>query len=88
MRNLLHYLDDSIFVPESLEKASANKQILVNTFSHLGVPLEPSKLEGTAMCLTFVIDLPITPAILKKMTLVRMKDSERIPFNTIMLWAA
>ena len=30
-RNLLHYLDDFIFVSESLEKALANKQILVVT---------------------------------------------------------
>ena len=30
VRNLLHYLDDFIFVSESLEKVSTNKQILVD----------------------------------------------------------
>ena len=53
VRNLLHYLDDFIFVSESLEEASTNKQILVDTFNYLGVPLELSKLEGPATCLTF-----------------------------------
>ena len=37
VRNLLHYLDGFIFVSESLEEASINKQILVDTFNHLGV---------------------------------------------------
>ena len=32
----------------------ANKQILLHTFSKLGVPLEPSRLEGPAICLTFL----------------------------------
>ena len=32
--------------------------------------------------------LPITPAILKKLRLVWIKDHERIPFNNAMLWAA
>ena len=54
VRNLLHYLDDFTFVSESLEEASTNKQILVDTFNHLGVPLELSKLEGPVMCLTFL----------------------------------
>ena len=53
VRNLLHYLD-FIFESESLEEASANKQILIDTFSHLVVPLEPSKLEGPETCLTFL----------------------------------
>ena len=38
VRNLLYYLDVFIFVSESPEEASANKQILVDIFSHLGVP--------------------------------------------------
>ena len=54
VRNLLHYLDGFIFVSESLEEASINKQILVDTFNHLGVPLELSKLEGPVMYLTFL----------------------------------
>ena len=32
----------------------ANKQILLHTFSKLGVPLEHSKLEGPATCLSFL----------------------------------
>ena len=32
----------------------ANKQILLHTFSKLGVPLEPWKLEGPATCLSFL----------------------------------
>ena len=38
VRNLLYYLDIVIFASESLEEASTNKQILVDIFSHLGVP--------------------------------------------------
>ena len=34
VRNLLHYLNDFIFVSESLEEASTNKQILVDTFNY------------------------------------------------------
>ena len=54
VRKLLHYLDDLIFVSESFEEASTNKQILVDTFNHLGVPFELSKLEGPVMYLTFL----------------------------------
>ena len=31
-----------------------NKQILLHTFSKLGAPLELSKLEGPATCLSFL----------------------------------
>ena len=51
IKNLLHYLDDFIFVSKSKEDAMANKQILLHTFPKLRVPLEPSKLEGPATCL-------------------------------------
>ena len=54
IKNLLHYLDDFIFVSKSGEVTAAYKQTLLNTFAHLGVPLEPSKLEGPATCLTFL----------------------------------
>ena len=54
VNNLLHYLDDFIFVAESLDEAKKNMQILVTTFASLGVPLETSKLEGPARCLTFL----------------------------------
>ena len=54
IKNLLHHLDEFIFVSKSKEDAMANKQILLHTFSKLGVPLEPSKLEGPATCLSFL----------------------------------
>ena len=54
VKNLLHYLDDFIFVSDSLEEASINKQIMVDVFNYLGVPQEQSKLEGPATCLKFL----------------------------------
>ena len=48
-----------------------------------GVQLDHSKRGKTTHS-----RLPITPAILKRLKLVWIKDSERIPFNNIMLWAA
>ena len=33
------------------------------------------------------VALPITPHILRILRLIWIKDSERIPFNNIMLWA-
>ena len=74
---MLHYLDDFIFVSESLEEASANKQILVDTFNHLGVPLEPSKLEGPVMCLTFLgieVDTRTLQIRLPSDKLLRLKE--------------
>ena len=52
--NLLHYLDDFIFVAASIDQAVSQKSILVDSFQYLGVPLEPSKLEGPTTCLTFL----------------------------------
>ena len=54
VKNLLHYLDDFIFVSDSLEEASINKQIVVDVFNYLGVLLEQSKLEGPVTCLKFL----------------------------------
>ena len=48
-----------------------------------GVQIEHSR-QGKVPCSR----LPITPAILKKLRLVWIKDHERIPFNNAMLWAA
>ena len=74
MRNLLHYLDDFIFVSESLEEASTNKQILVDTFNHLGVPLELSKLEGPAMCLGIEVDTRTLQIRVPSDKLLRLKE--------------
>ena len=51
---LLHYLDDFVFVAESKEAAEKKKQLLVSIWEELGIPLEPSKLEGPATCLSFL----------------------------------
>ena len=48
-----------------------------------GVQLDHSKRGKTTHS-----RLPITPTILKRLKLVWIKDSERIPFNNIVLWAA
>ena len=52
--NLLHYLNDFIFVANSLVEAETYKHILIHTWADLGVPLEISKLEGPSTCLTFL----------------------------------
>ena len=54
VQKILHYLDDFIFVSGSFEEANSQKQLLIDTFKALGVPLETSKLEGPATCLTFL----------------------------------
>lgn len=54
MGNLLHYLDDFIFTTASRVEAEEMKQVLISTWEELGIPLEPSKLEGPETCLTFL----------------------------------
>ena len=54
VNNLLHYLDDFIFVSKSSDEAKRKMGTLVSTFASLGVPLEPTKLEGAANCMTFL----------------------------------
>ena len=51
---LLHYLDDFILIAKVPAIAENQKQILISTCKRLGVPLEPSKLEGPTTCLTFL----------------------------------
>ena len=53
VNHLLHYLDDFILVANSVDRALSNRHILIRTFERLGVPLEPSKLEGPSTCLSF-----------------------------------
>ena len=50
----LHYLDDFIMVEDSTPRAEDSKQALCRLFETLGIPLEPSKLEGPSSCLTFL----------------------------------
>ena len=52
--DLLHYLDDFILVSRQPKEAKAARQVLESTFQDLGIPLEPSKLEGPSNCLTFL----------------------------------
>ena len=54
VNHLLHYLDDFILVANSVDRALSNRHILIRTFERLGVPLEPSKLEGPSTCLSFL----------------------------------
>jgi len=54
INHLLHYLDDYIFLASSEEEANSQKSQFISTCSRLGVPLEMSKLEGPATCLTFL----------------------------------
>ena len=47
-------LDDYITVVNSVDKATSYRHILIRTFEQLGVPLEPSKLEGLSTCVSFL----------------------------------
>ena len=50
----LHYLDDFVLVARDMNAALRQKQVLLSTFESLQVPIESSKLEGPATCLTFL----------------------------------
>ena len=54
VKSSLHYLDDYVLVEKDHEQAAASKQKLCTLFHSLGIPLEPSKLEGPTRCLTFL----------------------------------
>ena len=54
IHNCLHYLDDYILVASSKSEAEQQKQKLCSVFNKLKVPLETSKLEGPATCLSFL----------------------------------
>ena len=54
IRNINHYLDDYIIVSIEKDEADYQKSQLVASFSELGVPIEPSKLEGPSQCLSFL----------------------------------
>lgn len=51
---VLHYLDDYALVAKDKREAEQRKHILTSTFGALGIPLEPSKMEGPETCLTFL----------------------------------
>lgn len=54
LTSLLHYLDDFITVSHSKDSALESKQVLLSTWELLGIPSEPSKLEGPSTCLSFL----------------------------------
>ena len=54
IRNIIHYLDDYVIVAKEKDEADYQKSQLVASFSELGVPIEPSKLEGPSQCLSFL----------------------------------
>ena len=51
--NLLHYLDDFLFV-ESPGAPGVALEVACSTCAALGVPIAPEKLEGPTTCVTFV----------------------------------
>ena len=54
IQRILHYLDDFVFVEADWASAQRAKGELCALFRTLGLPLEPSKLEGPDTCLTFL----------------------------------
>ena len=75
---MLHYLDDFIFVADSQEIAEQQKQRLVALCSQLGIPLEPTKLEGPSTRLVFLgieVDTNTMQLRLPKDKLERLKSS-------------
>ena len=54
IQRILHYLDDFVFVEADWASAQQAKGELCALFRTLGLPLEPSKLEGPDTCLTFL----------------------------------
>ena len=49
--NLLHYLDDFIFVANNYVEAETYKHILIHSLADLGVPMELPKSKGPSTCL-------------------------------------
>ena len=82
--NLLHYLDDFIFVAASVDQAVSQKSILIDSFQHLGVPLEPSKLEGPTTCLTFLGIQIDTDALLLRLPEEKLSKLKQVLFCCIL----
>ena len=54
IKKILHYL---ILMAKDEQSATLQKDLLVTSFQSLGVPIEQSKLEGPAKCLTSGIEV-------------------------------
>lgn len=54
IHTVLHYLDDFMIVAESWEEACQGRDLLLQLWKELGVPIEESKLEGPSRCLEFL----------------------------------
>ena len=62
---ILYYLDDFILVSDSFKKADAQKQLLIDTFKTLGVPLETSELEDPATLMLNILGIEFDTANLQ-----------------------
>ena len=82
--NLLHYLDDFIFVAASVDQAVLQKSILIDSFQRLGVSLEPSKLEGPSTCLTFLGIQIDTEALLLRLPAEKLSKPKQELFHCIL----
>ena len=54
VRFCIHYLDDYLVIAPNKETCSMDLQIVLSTFSELGLPVAENKLEGPSTCLTFL----------------------------------
>ena len=74
--NIIHYLDDYVLVAKDREQADYQKAQLISTFTELGVPLEPSKLEGPSQCLSFLgIEVDSTSSTPREDEVVKRKTA-------------
>ena len=74
--DLAHYLDDFIFWAPDAESCQKNLSMVINLADRLGLPVEPSKVEGPATTLTFLgveIDTVNGELRLPKEKLLRLK---------------
>ena len=74
----LHYLDDYVIVAGNRRRAEQQKATMLATFSKLKVPIEQSKLEGPATCLSFLgieIDTELLQLRLPNSKLSTLKDT-------------
>ena len=71
----------SFFVVASVDQAVSQKSILIDSFQHLGVPLEPSKLEGPSTCLGIQVD---TEALLLRLPETKLSKLKLELFHCIL----
>lgn len=63
---VIHYLDDFLLVAPNRQQCQSHMQIVLNLFSHLGVPVAMDKLVGPAAKLTYLgIEIDATNSIIR-----------------------